>query len=227
MDHLDPSPAEKRDVSVLVMARAPVPGRTKTRLEPLLGAAGCALLQAALVRRMAAVAEGVTPGAVFVACAGPQALLRPLVGPEIHLFDQCEGDLGDRMRVAVAQVRAARPGPVIVIGTDCPVLGLAHLRACAGALAAGDDVVFGPAHDGGYYLVGVGGCATPVFAIESAAWGGPDVLALSLDAVRAAGLRPGLIGAEHDLDTPADAAMHADDSRVPVEIAAMLAPARA
>lgn len=209
------------------MARAPQAGRTKTRLEPLLGAAGCARLQAALVRHTATVVERAAPGAVFLACAGPRALLRPLVGTGTRLLDQPEGDLGTRMAAAVAQVRAARPGPVLVIGTDCPVLGPAHLRAAADALAAGYDAVFGPAHDGGYYLVGLGGPAEPVFAIPPTMWSGPGVLAASLDACRTAGLRTALIGVEHDLDTPADAAVHAADPRVPVGIVELLEPVRA
>lgn len=227
MDHPEPVAAGSGSAvpSVLVMARAPVAGAVKTRLEPLLGAAGCARLQVALVRRIAAVAERGAPGAVFVACAGHPDLLHPHVGPGIRLLGQCEGDLGARMADAVAGVRAARPGPVVVVGTDCPVLGPEHLRAAADGLADGHDVVFGPAYDGGYYLVALAGPAAPVFALRSALWGGPEVLAASLDSVRAAGLRFGLIGAEHDLDTPADAAIHAADPRVPTEIVRLLAPA--
>lgn len=208
------------------MAKAPVAGHAKTRLEPLLGAAGCARLQAALVRRTVTVAEQAAPGAVFLACAGPADLLHPLVGPGTRLFDQCDGDLGQRMTDAVERVRERRPGPVVVIGTDCPVLGRGHLRAAADALAVGCDVVFGPAHDGGYYLVGLRGPAAPVFAIPHACWGGPGVLAASRAAVRAAGLRSVLIDVEHDLDTPADAVVHGADPRVPPELAALLTPAR-
>ncbi len=204
------------------MARAPVPGRTKTRLEPLLGAAGCARLQAELIRRTVAVAEGVTPGAVFVAYDGPQAVLRPLLSPGIRLVEQREGDLGARMAAAVEWVRSVRSGPVVVLGTDCPVLGPEHLQAAADGLAADTDVVFGPAHDGGYYLVALSGPAAQVFALPPTSWGGPEVLARSLAAVRRAGLRPGLIGVEHDLDTPTDAAVHARDPRVPAEIVALL-----
>jgi uncharacterized protein len=205
------------------MARAPVPGRTKTRLEPLLGPQGCARLQAALVRRTAAVAGQAAPGAVFLACAGPQALLRPLAGPGTHLLGQSPGDLGDRMATAVAQVHSARPGPVVVVGTDCPALGPEHVRAASAALIAGHDAVFGPAHDGGYYLVALTRPVPAVFALPPELWGGPDVLARSLAAARSAGLRTTVIEAEHDLDTPADAEILAADPRVPGEIVALLA----
>ncbi len=208
------------------MARAPVPGRTKTRLEPLLGEIGCARLQAALIRRTVAVAEGVAPGAVFVAYDGSQASVRPLLNSGVRLVKQYEGDLGVRMSAAVEWVRSVRSGPVVVLGTDCPVLGPEHLRAAADGMAAGADVVFGPAHDGGYYLVALSVPAAPVFGLPPLSWGGPEVLARSLAAVRRAGLHADLIGIEHDLDTPADATVHAKDPRVPGEIVGLLTSVR-
>lgn len=203
------------------MARAPVAGRAKTRLEPLLGPEGCARLQAALVRHTAAVAAGI--GETSVAVAGPPDLVAPLVPAGVTLFPQADGDLGARITAAVAHVRAGS-GPVVVVGTDCPQLGPAHVRGALDRLAAGDDVVFGPARDGGYYLVALAPPAppAPVFALPPAAWGGPDVLALSRSAADRAGLRVGLLDPEHDLDTPADAAHALADPRVPAAIAAVL-----
>src|SRR5262249_44663727 len=69
----------------------------------------------------------------------------------VTLARQPDGDLGVRM---LAAVEAAR-GPVIVIGTDCPALQPAHLRAAAEALAGGVDAVVVPVEDGGYALIGM------------------------------------------------------------------------
>jgi uncharacterized protein len=207
--------------SILIMARAPVPGRTKTRLEPLLGPAGCARLQVALVRHTAATAQRAAPGAVFVAVAGPPELVAPLVGPA-RSFGQCDGDLGARLAAAVARVGAVRPGPVVVVGTDCPALRPEHVGEALDGLAAGHDAVFGPAHDGGYYLLALAAPRAEVFGLPPEAWGGAQVLALSLAAARRAGLSTGLIGVEHDLDTPADAAALLGDPRVPAEVVALL-----
>ena len=206
------------------MARAPVPGRTKTRLEPLLGPRGCARLQAELVRHTAAVANRVAPGAVFVAAAGDRELLRPLVPAGVHLFAQRGDDLGARMAHGCRRVRASRSGPILVIGTDCPALGAEHLTAALDRLVT-CDVVFGPALDGGYYLV-AHDLADPavVFGLPPAAWGGPDVLERSLAATHAAGLDAALIDPERDLDTPADAALVRSDPRTPPGIADLLVP---
>jgi rSAM/selenodomain-associated transferase 1 len=63
---------------------------------------------------------------------------------------QGRGDLGERMRRAMA---ACPPGPVVLIGADIPGLTAAHIAA-AFALLGRHDVVFGPAKDGGFWLVG-------------------------------------------------------------------------
>ena len=143
-----------RRPTLVIMARAPVAGTVKTRLHPLLGAEGCARLQTALIRHAAAL-DG---GRGFLAHTPPGAagLIRPLVGRRLTLFPQQGADLGDRMAAAVAVAAARRPGPVILIGTDCPVLRRAHLSAAAAQLAGGCDVVLGPAYDGGYYLIASG-----------------------------------------------------------------------
>lgn len=206
------------------MTRAPVPGRAKTRLEPLLGPGGCARLQAELVRHTAAVANRVAPGAVFVATAGDTELVRPLVPAGVHLFAQHGRDLGARMAHGCRRVRASRPGPIVVIGTDCPALGPEHVIVALDRLVT-CDVVFGPAVDGGYYLV-AHHLADPavVFDLPPVAWGGPDVLERSLAATHAAGLTAALIDQERDLDTPADAALVRADPRTPQGIADLLAP---
>lgn len=147
------------------------PGSTKTRLQPLLGSEGCARLQAALIRRAAALDAGYGFLAHTPSEAG--ALLRPLVGPRLILFPQEGPNLGTRMAAAVVAVH--RPGPVIVIGTDCPVLRRAHLAAAR--LAQGCDVVLGPAHDGGYYLIALAHPDARVFALPASVRGGPDVTA--------------------------------------------------
>lgn len=64
---------------------------------------------------------------------------------------QGRGDLGQRMRRALA---ACRPGPAVLIGTDVPELRASHIAA-AFRLLGRHDIVFGPARDGGFWLVGV------------------------------------------------------------------------
>lgn len=67
-----------------------------------------------------------------------------------RVFPQGTGDLGQRM---ARPAQCLPPGPVVIIGTDIPDIRPAHIAAAFKALG-GHDVVFGPAEDGGYWLVG-------------------------------------------------------------------------
>lgn len=208
-----------RSPAVLIMARAPRAGAVKTRLQPRLGPDGCARLQAALIEHTVLLACQVFPDATYLALDGPYAAdsrARPL--------SQRGADLGARMHNAVMDVWAAHGGPVLVVGTDAPTLRERHLRAAATALVAGTDVVFGPALDGGYYLVGLRepAVAAVVLSIDARLWGGPDVLAASLTAVERAGLGADLLELLRDLDTPIDAYSLLAGGGLPAEVARLL-----
>lgn len=212
--------------AVVVMAKAPRPGQVKTRMEPCLGRAGCAALQAALLRQAAGLAVEAAPDAAFVAYAPAEAEaeLSELVPPGVALFPQHGASLGQRMAAAAGEVFRRHGGPLAVIGADAPTLDSARVGAAFAELAAGTDVCLGPARDGGYYLLAATRPAPALFDLPDQAWGGPEVLELTVRAVEAAGLSTALLPEEHDLDTPADAAALADDSRVPADVGALLTP---
>jgi rSAM/selenodomain-associated transferase 2/rSAM/selenodomain-associated transferase 1 len=192
--------------AALVMAKAPVPGRVKTRLAPAFSRDECAQIQAALVERTARWAAAVAPGAAYVALDGPAAL-----PPGATALRQSHGHLGERLERATAEVWSRHSGPLLVVGVDTR-LTAAHAEAALDRLASGADAVFGPALDGGYWLVALARPAPELFTtIDPVAWGGPDVLALSLAAARAAGLSVATLEPERDLDTPADAEALRDD----------------
>jgi rSAM/selenodomain-associated transferase 2/rSAM/selenodomain-associated transferase 1 len=191
--------------AALVMAKAPVPGRVKTRLEPVFSPQECAEIQAALIERTARWATAVAPGAAHVALDGPAALPAGVI--ELR---QSDGHLGERLESATAAVWSGHSGPLLVVGVDTR-LTAAHADQALARLAAGADVVLGPALDGGYWLLALARPAPELFAIDPAAWGGPDVLALTLAAARGAGLSVATLEPERDLDTPADAEALRDD----------------
>lgn len=210
--------------AALVMAKAPRAGEVKTRLEPLLGAEGCARLQALLLARAARWAVDVAPGAAFVAFTPEESLAEvgALVPAGTDLFAQEGADLGARLAAATARAFAMHDGPLLTVGTDLATLEPRHAAAALDDLADGIDVTFGPAFDGGYYLIGLREPHPEVFALPSEAWGGPRVLQLSLQAAAEAGLSLGMLRGERDLDTPADARAALADPRFPDDIAAAL-----
>lgn len=210
--------------AALVMAKAPRVGEVKTRLEPLLGAEGCARLQALLLARAARWAVDVAPGAAFVAFTPEESLAEvgALVPAGTDLFAQEGADLGARLAAATARAFAMHDGPLLTVGTDLATLEPRHAAAALDDLADGIDVTFGPVFDGGYYLIGLREPHPEVFALPSEAWGGPRVLQLSLQAAAEAGLSLGMLRGERDLDTPADARAALADPRFPDDIAAAL-----
>lgn len=159
----------------MILARAPIPGRAKTRLIPALGPDGVARLQELFIRNtvekavmanIGPVILWVTPDAdypVFAECSARW---------DIPLSLQPEGDLGFRMFTALASTL----GPALVIGTDCPALMATHLQACADSLKR-NDAVFIPAEDGGYVLVGMRNAHHHLF--DDIAWSTPSVMAIT------------------------------------------------
>jgi rSAM/selenodomain-associated transferase 1 len=160
-------------VAVAVLAKAPLAGFAKTRLIPVLGAGGAALLHERMVERAVATACAAAIGPVTL-WAAPDAAHPAFQALAVHfriaLASQGEGDLGARMLAAIAAASA----PVLVIGTDCPVLTSDQLRMAADILREGADVVVIPAEDGGYALIGM---RTPERALFSdMPWSTPGVM---------------------------------------------------
>ena len=190
-----------RSVQIAIMAKAPIPGLAKTRLIPVLGASGAARLQRRLTRMTLACALDARLGAVTIWCTPDSRhrffrALRRTTG--VDLLVQSAGDLGERMHAAF-RLHCAR-GPVLVVGTDCPVLRPEHLREAARALIAGDDAVFHPAEDGGYALVGLRVPQPALFA--NMAWSTSTVMLATRARARTQGLRIREFETLWDVDLP-------------------------
>jgi rSAM/selenodomain-associated transferase 1 len=180
-----------------------VPGQAKTRLIPRLGAEGAARLHAALIRRALRSALDAKLGPVSLWCAPDTA--HPVFAAcarelDVALRAQRGSDLGERMNGAFAEL--CRERSVLLIGSDCPALGVAELREAASALRDGNDAVFVPAEDGGYVLVGL---ARPIAApFAGIAWGSDAVMTETRRRLAAEGLRWRELGTSWDVDRPED-----------------------
>jgi hypothetical protein len=188
--------------AIAILAKAPIPGLTKTRLIPTIGAHAAAVLQERLTERAIETATAADIGPVTLWCtpdiSHPSfqdlALLFPFV-----LKQQPEDNLGARMLGAIA----ANNGPTLVIGTDCPALAAEHLRNAALALED-TDVVLIPAEDGGYVLIGMRAVHEELFS--GIAWGTSSVLAETHARISSLGLKATELPALWDIDTEADLA---------------------
>ena len=212
------------DPAVLVMARAPRRGEVRRALEPLLGTDGCRALQSALIAQTAAWAHAVAPGAVYAAHAPPDAReeVRALVPRNATLFPQNGDGIGARIADAAARVFARHRGPLLIVWPDLPRLRPEHANAALGDLAAGCDLVLGPAIDGGFYLIGLARPLPELFGLREQAWRSPDVMAMGLAAAHRAGLEVGILRAERSLHRPSDVRAALADPTLPPEIARIL-----
>lgn len=191
--------------AVAVMARAPEPGLAKTRLAPALGLRGAARAQRRFSQRTLQTACAAAVGPVTLWCA-PDALHRCFRAlRRAHALvceNQCAGDIGARMQQAFAHHFAhATDQPLLLTGTDCPVLAPGHLQAAARALAQ-HDVVLVPAEDGGYVLIGMRRLVPQVF--EGIDWSTPQVMAQTRERLRQSGASWLEMETLWDVDEPAD-----------------------
>ena len=142
---------------IAVFAKAPVAGQVKTRLIPLLGAEGAAVAYRQMLLHALQIASDAAAGQISLWTSGSPD--HPfLIDCEkrfaVRMYQQSEGDLGVRMATCLRELMHQHER-VLLIGSDCPVLSIADLQLADAALRDGAQMVFTPAEDGGYVLVGM------------------------------------------------------------------------
>lgn len=165
-----------RDATLIVFCREPIPGRTKTRLIPQLGATRAAELADAFILDALAKCRALAPRQLVIAANAPAGAkesryfrrLARRFGAQV--IDQGTGSLGKRMERSLAPFSQ---DAAVLIGTDTPTLPI-DLIARSAALLRHTRVVLAPTLDGGYYLVAVRGIMPDIF--RAVAWGRASVL---------------------------------------------------
>ena len=198
---------------IAIFARAPVAGAAKTRLIPLLGPEGAANAQQAMTLRALKTACAAAPGNVSLWTAGDATHpifhdCRTTYAVAVHR--QPDGDLGERMHHCLDNL-LNRHQQVLLIGTDCPALTPDSLSHSAAAMHDRVRMVFMPAEDGGYVLVGArADIDTRILAsaFKGIEWSTSQVMAQTRERLAENGCRPDEDWAEMpaswDVDEPAD-----------------------
>jgi rSAM/selenodomain-associated transferase 1 len=194
----------------VVFARAPLPGRVKTRL--LLRPEQAARLYTAFIADVLdkGVAAGFATRRLYVDGDLDTPALRELASPRGYtLRPQVGEDLGERMYNAVAAELEDGAGHVVLIGSDSPTLPVAYLESARALLTHDEspvEVVLGPATDGGYYLIGLKRAHRELFS-KGIPWSTAGVLPttlLRLARLGEGGMRSALLPFFYDCDTPDD-----------------------
>lgn len=189
--------------AIIIMAKRPDVGKTKTRLCPPLTLTQAAELYLALLKDTIALASSIpevdlalaiSPSdshEFFQSFAPPNTLLTPVEGP----------DIGVCLVQAMEYLLSLGYSRAAAMNSDGPTLPRSHLLQAFMHLHD-DDLVIGPGTDGGYYLIGMQKMNYPLF--DGIPWSTSQVFAQTLTRSNRLGLRTFVLPAWYDIDTGDD-----------------------
>jgi rSAM/selenodomain-associated transferase 1 len=193
--------------ALAVMAKAPRPGKVKTRLSPPLTPDQASALNICFIRDTTANIQQVTEasnsaGLVVYTPVGDEAAFDDLLPPSFALLAQRGDGFGERLLHAAEDLFACGFGAVCLIDSDSPTMPQKALFDAITRLAnPGDRVVLGGSDDGGYYLIGIKRLHDRLF--EHIDWSTERVLQQTLERAREIGLNAELLPTWYDVDDAA------------------------
>lgn len=197
---------------LIVFLKAPRPGTVKTRVAQTTGAERACSIYRELVET---VLRKLSPLKEVELCFAPDdasSEIQPWLRPGWTARPQGEGDLGARLTRAFASTFADGAERVVIIGSDCPEVKTADIRAAWKELRT-HDLVVGPAVDGGYWLIGLRTPQADLF--RDISWSSDQVLAQTLAQARKQALRIQVLRILTDIDTEEDWNAYVSENRLP------------
>ncbi|NKB24136.1 MAG: DUF2064 domain-containing protein [Kiritimatiellae bacterium] len=190
--------------AIILFCKNPEPGKVKTRLAATIGHEQASHIYKQMVLETIRTAQTCTGHPyVFIFYSPPESepLIKEWIGDEKTYIPQSEGDLGERMSDAFKSLFSMGFKQIIIIGTDCPAISRKHLSQGFTALNR-NDIVLGPTHDGGYYLLGMKRHHPELF--EHMPWSTPSVLDKTQKAINHLKLSYQLLAILRDVDDQHD-----------------------
>lgn len=186
--------------ALIIFAKAPIPGKVKTRLQTHLSPEECATLHKSFVIDTVRLAKKINGADIFLYCS--PGIEHPFFQKVSQDFDvglaaQVGENLGERLDNAINNGLKAGYKKIVIIGSDSPDLPYEYIEDGFGMLDLYDMVV-GPCRDGGYYLIG-GKSELPVF--NDMPWGSSQILKMTLKKTQEYGIKYSLLPEWYDIDT--------------------------
>ena len=190
---------------LIVYVRKPEAGRSKTRLGARIGHQQAAGVYTRLLFSYLSdllKSDSLKDAAITLSAADKDsAVFFRAAYPELRIIEQITGGLGERMRASFDDVFALGAEAAVLTGSDIPLLD-AEMAAQAFTQLKENEIVLGPAEDGGYYLIGFRKPGWNVF--DNIPWSTESVLEVTLTQVNELGLKKTLLPKGYDLDVEAD-----------------------
>ncbi|NER01069.1 MAG: glycosyltransferase [Cyanothece sp. SIO2G6] len=183
--------------TILLFLKAPRKGLVKTRLAKSIGDRGALGAYRNLVSKQIAEFDPSWPLNIHYTPVDAQAEMSDWLGSARSFIVQESGDLGKRLSAAINQHFQNQTGPVFLLGADCPWLNSVILKKASRA-AVLSDVVIGPTHDGGYYLLGLNQNHPGLF--EDIKWSSEEVFGQTIERAEGLGLSVASLPTLHDVD---------------------------
>jgi rSAM/selenodomain-associated transferase 1 len=188
---------------LVIMAKEPAVGHTKTRLCPPLTPTEAAALYEAMLRDTIGLVAGLEGVRLAIAVTPPEATdsFRRISPPDAILLPVAGADIGDCLNKVLGRLLADGYSQAIALNSDGPTLPAIYLQQAIGRLDS-VDVVLGPSEDGGYYLIGLKEPRPELF--REIEWSSERVTAQTLARAEAMGLSVALLPSWYDVDTATD-----------------------
>ena len=185
-----------------IFAKQPRPGQAKTRLadatSPEFAQAVAEAMLGDTVERFRRLH---TNRAIVYAPLESEAYFKAMAGDGYACVPQTPGDLGARLKQFIDQQQLRGLDRIIIIGSDSPTLPVEYVEQAFGLLET-NDVVIGPAVDGGFYLLGVGATEVPIF--DGMPWSTAGVLDATVARLQTVSARLSLLPPWYDVDSADD-----------------------
>ena len=190
--------------ALVILTKAPQPGRSKTRLVPPLSYVEAADLARALLLDQLQNLATFGGARLFIAFTPETAagFFDGFSAQGFTCFAQGGQSLGQRMSHAFEHLFASGFANVILIGSDLPALPVRFFQQAYAWLEKSADVVLGPSADGGYYLIAMNRLITAIF--DAIGWSRADVLSQTLHKLDDLSLKHELLSEWYDIDTGKD-----------------------
>lgn len=186
--------------ALIIFFKCPEKGKVKTRLAAKIGEEKALELYTCFLKDIINQSKSVNADTIIFYSGNPESLSAEIKNSASRIIPQLGNDLGERMSNAFKETFSSGYSRCILIGSDIPEITSGILNNSFTVLEK-KDVVIGPSHDGGYYLIGFNRNSFEDSLFREVEWSTPSVLDTTVEKISVTGKTSGMIEKLNDIDT--------------------------